>query len=287
MVDAVVIIDVNGNTEYLNHSACRLIDVMPNAACGHSLNEIFTLLDIKTFMPIEKPIVWLRRHFTKNSGSNLVQIQKHDRNNISVDISISPICLINNILTGMMLVIRDVSNYESSLNRLIEIEHYDEKSQILHRAELEHRLAHVAQSNAETNQHALLFLDLEHFKEINDTAGHTAGDQILREISELFRAQLRERDTLALIDGDKFGLLLEHCPLPSAIERAQAIRRAATQNVFEINDQAFILDISIGIAAFHGGKHISREVFRIADAACYIAKRNITDGDKICSSVMD
>lgn len=287
MVDAVVIIDANGNTEYLNQSASRLADILPDRACGQSLKSLFTLLDIDTLTPIEDPLVWLRIHLISKSASQFVQLQRHDRNKITVDIAISPLLLVNNTLAGMMLVIRNVSNYESNLDRLIEAAQYDENTQLLRRSVLEHRLEHVLQPKTSPDQHALLFMDLDHFKEINDTAGHLAGDQALSEISGLFRAQARERDTLARIGGDEFALLLEHCSLASAIERAKAIKNSVKQKNLTINDQNFFLDISIGIAAFHSGQHSSKEILKIADAACYRAKRNGASIDKICSSIID
>jgi diguanylate cyclase (GGDEF)-like protein len=144
---------------------------------------------------------------------------------------------------------------------------------MLRRGELERRLAHLLQNMSEGETHALLFMDLDRFKEINDRAGHMAGDRALREVAELLRVHVRERDTLARLGGDEFGLLLEHCPLALARECARALQAAVAGHAFKIENRNFALGVSIGIAVIRHGRHDVQAVIAAADAACYAAKR--------------
>jgi diguanylate cyclase (GGDEF)-like protein len=124
-------------------------------------------------------------------------------------------------------------------------------------------------------------MDLDHFKAINDNAGHAAGDRALRQVAELFRAQVRERDTLARLGGSECGLLLEHCPLTLARERARALQAAINDHVFKVDGRSFALGVSIGIASISHGCHDVRALMVVADAAFYKTKRGSGSASRI------
>ena len=160
------------------------------------------------------------------------------------------------------------------IEQLAEAVRHDEHTELLRRGELELRLTRVLQTMTKGDHHALLFMDLDHFKTINDNAGHAAGDRALLEVAELFRVQVRERDTLARLGGSECGLLLEHCPLTLARERARALQAAINDHVFKVDGRSFALGVSIGIASIRHGFHDVRTLSAVADAACYKAKRH-------------
>jgi diguanylate cyclase (GGDEF)-like protein len=118
----------------------------------------------------------------------------------------------------------------------------------------------------------LCYLDLDQFKIVNDTAGHAAGDELLRQIKIILSGMFRDRDTLARIGGDEFGLLLDNCPL----ERAQIIAQAVVSNIrdhrFHWEGRTYQIGASVGLAPITGELEDTTQLLTQADVACYIAK---------------
>ncbi|HHH38132.1 MAG TPA: GGDEF domain-containing response regulator [Sedimenticola sp.] len=121
-------------------------------------------------------------------------------------------------------------------------------------------------------RHALLYLDLDQFKIINDTCGHIAGDELLRQLALLFQTQVRSGDTLARLGGDEFGILLEDCPLDRAQRVAEEIRDAIAGFRFAWKEKPFGIGVSIGLVIFGAEYSGIDEALRKADMACYAAK---------------
>ena len=135
---------------------------------------------------------------------------------------------------------------------------------------LESALGHVAR---EPIWYALLFFDLDHFKVVNDTCGHAAGDELLRQITVMLRTEIRQRDSLARLGGDEFAVLLENCSREPAERIAGKLLSAVQGMMFVWEKQVFKIGFSVGIVNFHDGKRNSIEVMRAADDACYVAKK--------------
>jgi diguanylate cyclase (GGDEF)-like protein len=136
------------------------------------------------------------------------------------------------------------------------------------------RLLSVAQSCAQRREpFALLFIDLDRFKEINDKGGHAAGDEALRRIGHLLKTHLRPNDTAARLGGDEFAVLLPGCPRQHAERIAGQILEAIDQFVLHWErGQTFRVGASIGLAYSETGQHDAAALLRAADAACYAAK---------------
>ena len=118
----------------------------------------------------------------------------------------------------------------------------------------------------------MLYLDLDQFKLVNDTCGHAAGDELLRQIAVLLRPRLREGDTLARLGGDEFGVLLEHCAPAPALHIAQMLRTAVADFRFVWKDRAFNIGVSVGVVNVADASQTLAAVLSAADAACYMAK---------------
>ena len=144
---------------------------------------------------------------------------------------------------------------------------------LINRREFEQRLDRLIQS-AQKNKtdHAFCFFDLDKFKIVNDTSGHPAGDELLRQISTLTKNNIRERDTLARFGGDEFGILMESCSLEKAGHVAEKIRKLIEHFVFTWEGHSFSVGISVGIVAINAKTKDISEAFTQADAACYAAK---------------
>lgn len=121
-------------------------------------------------------------------------------------------------------------------------------------------------------RHALLYIDLDQFKVVNDTSGHEAGDELLRQLAVLLREPIRDSDTLARLGGDEFGMLLTHCSLAHALQVAERLLRLVSKFRFAWQNKNFLLGASIGLVMLEDASQSLSEVLRMADMACYAAK---------------
>ncbi len=150
---------------------------------------------------------------------------------------------------------------------------HDPLTNLVNRLEFEKRLAlalHTASSQG--RQHVVMYLDLDQFKIVNDTCGHAAGDQLLRQVSALLKEQVREGDSLARLGGDEFGVLLENCPLQEAIGIADKLRLCIADFRFVSEGKSFSIGASVGVVQVADGMLNLTDILSAADAACYMAK---------------
>lgn len=176
-------------------------------------------------------------------------------------------------ITGAVLLFRDVTEARAQSHRLSHQATHDALTGLVNRQEFERRLMRVLEpAQARTGEHALCYLDLDKFKEVNDSCGHAAGDELLRQISALLQDKMRARDTLARLGGDEFGILLEHCPLDRALCIADDLRLAIGNFRFVWQERAFSIGVSIGVVELTTAIDTLANALRAADAACYTAK---------------
>lgn len=150
---------------------------------------------------------------------------------------------------------------------------HDALTGLVNRREFEKRLERALhQARDQGQQHVMCYLDLDQFKIVNDTCGHVAGDELLRQLTFLLRRRLRERDTLARLGGDEFGLLLENCPVDDALRVADDIRKMVGDFRFAWQDKVFNIGVSIGLVPITGHSDSIAGLLSAADAACYAAK---------------
>ncbi len=176
-------------------------------------------------------------------------------------------------ITGAVLVFRDVTEAQATAHHLTFQATHDALTGLVNRREFERRLERVlTETCSDDEEYALLYLDLDQFKVVNDTCGHTAGDQLLRQITAHMHARLRERDTLSRLGGDEFGVLLEHCPLDQALRIATELRDAVHGYRFIWEDKPLVIGVSIGLVPLTAMSGSVSAVLATADAACYSAK---------------
>lgn len=287
LLDSVLVTDVAGVVQFINLSAVCLLGVPRTEAHGRPVRTLLKLLDNSTHEPVADPLAYLFARTDASPSGRYELLVRHDGATIPIDYTISPIRGDKQTIAGMVLLLRDASRPCARVEQLADAVRHDEHTRLLRRGELERRLARVLQNMKDGDHHALLFMDLDHFKAINDSAGHLAGDKALSEVAELFRAQVRERDTLARLGGDEFGLLLEHCPLALARERAKALQVALADFAFEAEGRSFALGVSIGIVSIRSGRHDVRGVIAAADTSCYVAKRNNNEVIHIAETILE
>ena len=157
--------------------------------------------------------------------------------------------------------------------RLIYQASHDALTGLINRREFEQRLERTLQSAMQQGrEHALCYMDLDQFKVINDTCGHAAGDELLRQLALLLKGNLRERDTLARLGGDEFALLLENCSIADALEVADTFRAEVQRFRFKWGERIFAVGMSVGMVAINRDSGTTASLLSAADAACYVAK---------------
>jgi len=174
--------------------------------------------------------------------------------------------------TGYIGCTRDVTERVREAQHIAHQASHDDLTGVINRREFESRLAKIVETQVERSKpHALCFIDLDKFKYVNDTAGHPAGDQLLRNLTTVMRSFVRGSETLARLGGDEFGLLLEADSSQASIV-AERMIDAISQYVFEWDGQEFKVGASIGITEITAKSKSVDDVLSEADNACYSAK---------------
>jgi diguanylate cyclase (GGDEF)-like protein/PAS domain S-box-containing protein len=173
----------------------------------------------------------------------------------------------------LMGVMQDITDAHMLADELSYQASYDALTGLVNRREFEQRLGRVLDTaGVEGTENALCYLDLDQFKVINDTCGHIAGDELLRQIAAVLQANVRQRDTLARLGGDEFGVLMERCSLEQATRVANKLRRKVADFRFVWAQRSFGVGVSIGIVSIDQSSENISTVMNAADSACYTAK---------------
>ncbi|MEO0853851.1 MAG: PAS domain S-box protein [Cyanobacteria bacterium J06648_11] len=241
--DGVVATDARGQIEYLNPVAEQLTGWQADAAIGNPLTDVFQLIDETTRLPIENPVMRVLRDGPMAGLAEQTLLIARDRSERAVEDSVAPIRDRAGKTIGAVLVFRDVTQSRQLARQLSWQATHDELTGLLNRRAFERQLdTAIASTQERGDRHILCFLDLDRFKVVNDTCGHAAGDELLRQISDLLRQQVRASDVVARFGGDEFGLLLYRCSMETA-------RRIATFSSFAI---AGLIDVNAIAAAIFG-----------------------------------
>ena len=270
--DAVITTDATTRITYLNTVAERLTGWDDAQARDRPLSEIFRILDESTREPAEDPVGRRLQGDEEGRSANRYLLISRDRREINIDMSAAAIRDENDASIGVVLVFRDVTEERKLAQLLSHQATHDTLTGLVNRLEFERRLTQLLDAASPHAPHALLYLDLDQFKVVNDTCGHAAGDDLLRQISALLRTKLRAQDTLARLGGDEFGVLLEHCSVVEAERIANGLRELLQSFRFGWSDKSFTIGVSIGLVPIaHAGETLAG-VFSAADSACYAAK---------------
>lgn len=271
--DAVITTDSTGRITYLNPIAELFTGWSNNDANGALLQDIFRIKDLTTHTLIENHPLNRCLHTSgescRNQESLLIQRNNHE---CIIDYSIAPILQDQEIVIGAVLTFRDVTEQRKLTQKLAYQAAHDSLTGLLNRDEFENRLSKILASTRKHDNHALLFLDLDQFKVINDTCGHSAGDELLRQVTALLHSKLRARDTLARLGGDEFGIILEHCPKNEAVHVANSLRELVQNFRFKWQEKTFTIGVSIGLFPITHNNEGLANAMSAADSACFAAK---------------
>jgi diguanylate cyclase (GGDEF)-like protein/PAS domain S-box-containing protein len=243
-------------------------------ALGYSVDELLGQSAIKLIHPDD--VVRVFAHLDKQFGNAEVdtgiEYRKVRKDGSPFWVHLRASCDPEAPDSRVLAVCRDITDRRRLEDQLSYQASHDALTDLINRREFENRLCRVLTRTEEhPGDHVLCYLDLDQFKIINDTCGHVAGDELLRQIASLLTGQIRSRDTLARLGGDEFAVLMEHCPIEQAVLLADHIRAAIDGFRFQWHDRRFSLGVSIGVVPLQGGSSIEAAL-NLADSACYAAK---------------
>ncbi len=273
IADGVITTDPDGWVEYLNPIAEQLTGWTTATARGLPMQAILRMVDETNRKLAPNPIeVVLREERTIEAASTLLLV-RNDGSEVPIMQSAAPIRARGGEISGVVLVLHDVSRERQYVAKLSYQASHDSLTGLINRGEFEHRLSLALNSAAQLGRHhAVMYLDLDQFKVVNDTCGHAAGDQLMRQVSAVLQHRLREGDTLARLGGDEFGVLLENCAPDNALRIADGLRQTVMDCHFAWETRSFNIGVSIGLVNVEDGLFTLTDILSAADTACYMAK---------------
>lgn len=273
--EGIIGLDAEGISTFINQSALAMLGYAKDEVLGQ---DIQTMLGrMSALEPTQsKEESWLENllHDCSNQ-SNIETFNRKDGSRFLVECASYPIER-NSVIDSSVLVFRDVTESLAQFRNLVYRASHDPLTGLVNRSEFEQRLNRVLagmHSGEKEKEHALCFLDLDHFKDINDAYGHAAGDHVLRTFSALLTSKLRQRDTLARLGGDEFALLLEHTTLNQAYNIVNELCGCVRNMRLIWADQEFSVSASIGITTLTRDDNNIADALCHADSACYEAKK--------------
>ncbi|NCF15144.1 MAG: EAL domain-containing protein [Gammaproteobacteria bacterium] len=273
--EGVITTDNDGRIDYMNLAAESLIGANRDDASGHRIGELFTLVDDADRRPLGDPVercLAMRRRV--NMGRRAVMVSVDGEHEHSVEITASPVRGPSNSISGTVVVFHDVSELRGLTRKMSYQATHDPLTGLINRREFERRLDEAMDSaHAEEAVHMLFYMDLDRFKAVNDSCGHMAGDNMLREVAALIKDEVRDSDFVGRLGGDEFGALLIGCPIEKARQIATDICNAISDYRFVWKDKIFNIGISIGLVEISHASGTLQDVMSAADSACYMAKQ--------------
>ncbi|RMK80019.1 diguanylate cyclase [Pseudomonas aeruginosa] len=271
--DAVLTTDAGGRVTFMNPVAEAMTGWTLQDAIGAPHELVFNVLDSDTGEALESPVrrcLQNTRVFYLEDGATLISRkgEQHDIQNCA-----APVRTRDGEIIGTVLVFQNVTKARAMQRELSYHASHDALTGLFNRTKFEEELQRaLANAQERATQHALCFIDLDRFKVVNDSAGHAAGDMLLRELSRILADRTRASDTLARLGGDEFGLLLFDCDLAEAEQVASKLIEQICSVRFPWEGRLYDVGASIGITALTATSRSTSELMSQADVACYAAK---------------
>ena len=271
--DAVVTLDADMRIDFINESAQRLLGLEPEAARQRRIDEVIHLTDPSTSKSVVSLATLSALHGKVMRRESPCILHRPDGVTSYVSDSASPLLDSAGHITGIVLALRDAT---ADVERTRELRHratYDPLTGLVNRAEFQQRLRDAYRKAHHLDRPAaLLAIDLDHFKTLNDAAGHAAGDAMLRQVAEVCRVYVRSSDTVARLGGDEFAIILDNCGGKFVDSVSRKILEALNPLEIEWEGTRRSIGASIGVSTVTGGMVSESDWMEAADKACYQAK---------------
>ena len=271
--DAVVTTDTDSLVTWLNPVAERLTGWPLGDAMGQPISEVFAIVDAVTRVPTPSPAsLSMRQDRPVGLPKHTLLISRSGMES-GVEDTAAPIRNAAGEILGAVLVFHDVTAQRQMSEEMVFRATHDSLTGLVNRGEFELRLQRIlASAPLNPTEHALLYIDLDQFKLVNDACGHTVGDQLLQQVAELLGSVVRMHDTLARLGGDEFGLILENCNIGRAQRVGQQICELLDDFRFAHDGRRFRIGASIGLVPVDARWATAEVLLQAADASCYAAK---------------
>ena len=273
ITDAVITTNDQAMINYMNPVAERLLGWTKEDAEGKRICEVLQLIDETSCKAIENPLLQLLEKHQNYNKQGDAALKRRNGELLSVEMSVAPMRNQENNVIGGVMVFQDVSEERRLTSQLSFQAKHDELTGLFNRRVFEARLNDMLDdARSEQHEHVLCYLDLDQFKVVNDTCGHIAGDELLRQLSGELSNSIRETDLLARLGGDEFGILLANCELQQAEKLANTIRENVKNYRFIWDTRIFEVGVSIGVVPINQDSEKISDLLSAADLACYAAK---------------
>ncbi len=271
--DAVITTDAQSRVTWLNPAAERMTGWLSAEALRRPLAQVFHIVNEQTREPAENPVATcLQQGKMAGLAHHTVLISRHG-DEFGIEDSAAPICNPAGEILGVVLVFHDVTEQRRLSGEMSYRATHDALTGLVNRAEFETRLRRTLdKAHEERSEHALLYIDLDQFKLVNDACGHSVGDQLLQQVAKLLRDSVRARDTLARMGGDEFAVILEHCTADQAQRVSQQICDRMEVFRFLHDERRFRIGTSIGLVPLDNRWASTAAALQAADISCYAAK---------------
>ncbi len=273
--DAVISTDTRGQITDFNAMAEHLTGLATKDALGKQVDSVFRIYkeaDRSSFINPVNTVLQTKETIASNHDLLLI---RSDNTEFAIEYNISAILDENKSLLGAIVVFRDVTEIRSLSYKLSYQASHDSLTGLVNRREFEQRLSQaIINAKNEDTTHALCYLDLDQLKIVNDSAGHIAGDELLKQVAHRMAPILRNSDVLSRLGGDEFGVLLEGCTESKALEIAEKLRQTIKETQFAWGNNNYNISVSIGVVIITSDSANVSSIMAAADTACYVAKDN-------------
>ena len=277
--EAIVTTDVNGKVKLLNLAAEKITGWQLGEVLKFPCEHVLNLCEEESHSQLTNLVEKCTAANGRLSLRNILLVDRYG-SELMVEVSASMIRSGDNITDGTIFVIRDVSESRRKEKEISYHATHDALTDLVNRREFELRMNRILETRRAPGQnHVLCYMDLNHFKEVNDLYGHSAGDSVLKQICKVLKDIVRQRDTLARLGGDEFGILMEHCSTEQGSQVADKIVEMIDKQVFLWEKNTIKMGISIGLVNIDQYSQDKEILFQQADKACYEAKRS--DGTSV------
>ncbi|MEM8611193.1 MAG: EAL domain-containing protein [Cyanobacteria bacterium P01_H01_bin.105] len=271
--DAVITTDESGYIKDFNPVAEKLTGWLAKEAKQRSISEVCRIVDSNTRQALQNPALQAIKEKKTISLSDHPTLISKTGQEFAIGDSAAPIRSATGEVLGTVLVFHDVTEERGIAKQLAWHAFHDPLTELFNRKKFIYSLNNaIDELSMRETEHMLCYMDLDHFKAVNDTCGHAAGDKLLLQVADLWRSQIRQTDVLARLGGDEFGLLLYNCRLPRAVQIAESFCRSIQAFRFLYDGKVFSIGVSIGIVPITSNNTNSEQVIKLADTACYAAK---------------
>lgn len=273
VADGMISTDAEGRVDFMNAAAEHLTGIGAAEARGRPVSDVFSLQDHASGLPMQCPIRTCLDAGEAVRVEDDAELIGRDGKRREIRCTAAPVIGSGSQVIGAVLIFQDVTQSRALQRQLAHTASHDALTGLTNRAAFEKALNHSEAAARETGiSSCLIFIDLDYFKPVNDTAGHAAGDALLKKVAQTIRECCRTQDVVARIGGDEFAVILNGCPRASGLQVGANIVQALAAMEFTWSGRSYSISASAGLTMITPEQATSGGFMAEADAACYAAK---------------